>query len=107
MQSNPYESPRAYVGAHRQIRSPSLLAYAIAWSVLFLLPAFSVMCVNYFPVPDAMKLAPPESDGIVARLSLQLGIPGNIVFSASLIGCTIVALVSPLAPEKRILIVIV
>jgi hypothetical protein len=102
MAPNPYDSPPSL--SHHHGRSATrIVACGIAWILCFLIPAFAVILVQFFArhIPDSMKRPLPTSDDIVARTSILLDIPADIVLPASLIGCAIAAGLAPIRGEWR------
>jgi len=77
--------------------------YTIAWLVFFLIPSFAVVHVNCFP--NALKKLPlPEGDNILARISIKIGVPADILLVVSLIGCVTLILFAPLSRAWKITI---
>lgn len=102
MEPNPYASPTEKPSPENRKKGMRVFTFAAAWLVLFLIPSFSVIVVNCFPIPPF--LSTPSGDNVLSRISLAIGVPADILLLVSLIGCETLILFAPLSRGWKITI---
>jgi len=97
MGCNPYESPTQCL-AYDTRSTGRLVVHLAAWLACFLVPALAVAFVNSYP-EALQKLPRPAGAGVMTRISTTIGVPADIVFGLSLIGCGASTILAPI-PRK-------